>query len=543
MKIRADIVGMYRDVHGWIGIVCGLALFIAFYAGALTMFEDPLRRWASPPSNFGPLTPLANTPELIEKAQQAYPDARGNYRIVLRPSASYPARLSWEISVPGAGEHDLPILRHASLGADGALQVADSMSSPVSHLINELHQQIGLPFEHEIAMPIMGMIALLYGVALVSGVIVLLPTLIKDLFAFRFGGNLKRMWLDLHNLLGVFSLPFHIIMALTAVTFAYHDQFYGAQEMLLYRGGQGFITPRGQAADRDGDRRLLTPAALLDRLREQAPEFEPRFMDYQIASRQGPVLRIFGDDRRYAMRSSDGGAVGIDPYTGEIIATDYMPELQDAWGATITGIFSLHFGSFGGAAVRWSYFFLGLGGAALFYTGNLLWLETRRRKRRQENVPIRVRQSRATRVLGALTIGVSLGCVAGISLTIAAAKVLPLLTENTSVAHTSVYYASFLAAIGWALLRGVARGSVDLLVAAAIASAMIPLVSLLAALVPGFGWNHPDQSMIVDLVAAVGAAALFVLATKTAARSRGAPVDSIWYWDQTLRSRYHGEDR
>ncbi len=52
MKIRTDIVRMYKEIHGWVGIVSGLALFIAFYAGAITMFEEPLQRWASPPRNW-----------------------------------------------------------------------------------------------------------------------------------------------------------------------------------------------------------------------------------------------------------------------------------------------------------------------------------------------------------------------------------------------------------------------------------------------------------------------------------------------------------
>src|SRR3546814_17552539 len=85
-------------------------------------------------------------------------------------------------------------------------------------------------------MPIMGGIALLYAVAIVSGVICLLPSLVKDLFALRFGKNLKRMWLDLHNVLGLFSLPFHIILALTSVVFAFHDQFYDAQDAVQRLG-------------------------------------------------------------------------------------------------------------------------------------------------------------------------------------------------------------------------------------------------------------------------------------------------------------------
>lgn len=54
----------------------------------------------------------------------------------------------------------------------------------------------------------MGIVSILYAVALVSGVIVLLPSLIKDLFALRLGANLKRMWLDAHNVVGIVSLPF-----------------------------------------------------------------------------------------------------------------------------------------------------------------------------------------------------------------------------------------------------------------------------------------------------------------------------------------------
>lgn len=49
MKIRSDIVRMYREIHSWVGIVCGLFLFVAFYAGSVTMFERPLQDWASAP--------------------------------------------------------------------------------------------------------------------------------------------------------------------------------------------------------------------------------------------------------------------------------------------------------------------------------------------------------------------------------------------------------------------------------------------------------------------------------------------------------------
>ncbi|WP_159101778.1 PepSY domain-containing protein [Asaia platycodi] len=42
MKLRADIVTVYRELHSWVGVVAGLFLFIAFYAGAISMFEPAL---------------------------------------------------------------------------------------------------------------------------------------------------------------------------------------------------------------------------------------------------------------------------------------------------------------------------------------------------------------------------------------------------------------------------------------------------------------------------------------------------------------------
>ena len=48
--MRADHSRIYKSVHTWTGIVSGLALFSAFYAGAFTVLKEPLREWATPPA-------------------------------------------------------------------------------------------------------------------------------------------------------------------------------------------------------------------------------------------------------------------------------------------------------------------------------------------------------------------------------------------------------------------------------------------------------------------------------------------------------------
>ena len=47
--MRSDVVRLYKVVHTWTGITAGMFLFIAFYAGSITVFAEPLARWVDPP--------------------------------------------------------------------------------------------------------------------------------------------------------------------------------------------------------------------------------------------------------------------------------------------------------------------------------------------------------------------------------------------------------------------------------------------------------------------------------------------------------------
>ena len=531
--MRTDVIKTYKDVHSWVGIISGLALFIAFYAGAITMFEEPLNRWASAPTPIAAPVSLERTPELVARVLAARPEARAAYTVHLHPGPEMPARVSWT-----TGSRRAPGPTYlAALTADGALQVVEQAPSPVAQLVDVLHQQVGLPFSHHVAMPIMGAISLLYAVAIISGIIVLLPSLVKDLFALRFGRNLKRMWLDLHNVLGLFSLPFHTVMALTAVIFAFHDQIYAAQGTVQGIGGAK-MERRGPPPGApktpptlEAVSGTLPPADLQRRIAQAMPAFQLRTISYEYNVKEGPHGHIAGVDPRHGLRSPAQGVGEVDTRTGAILEGDYLPGRQDGWFATITAFFALHFGNFGGVPVRWSYFILGLAGAFLFYSGNLLWIESRRKKERRAG---EVEQTRSTRILGALTVGVPLGCIAGISVTIAAAKCLPPSLGDLAAWHSRIYYLVFVAAVAWALARGAARAGPTLLWCAAAATALIPIATITSTLL-GFGWSHDGTTRLVDVTAAIGAASFALMATATRRRARTGPRDSIWA-DRTARA-------
>ena len=119
---------------------------------------------------------------------------------------------------------------------------------------------------------IMGIVCILYFVAIVSGLVIFLPTWAKDLFALRKAKKAKRFWVDFHNILGISALPFHIIIAVTTVVFAYHDILYGSMQSLVYKDKPMFNRPAVIDVDRNNEN-LLSIETLRQKITETEPDF------------------------------------------------------------------------------------------------------------------------------------------------------------------------------------------------------------------------------------------------------------------------------
>lgn len=538
--MNTELIRVYKTVHTWTAIVAGMALFIAFYAGALTVFKEPLARWAAPAPARVAAVPLDDAPALITRTLASQPAATKDFRLHLKPAEHLPGGLSWQVRAADADDHDGTASRHyaATLDAEGALRVGEIPATPLADFIDVLHRVVGLPFDTDANRWLMGAIAALYALALVSGVIVLLPTLVSDFFALRLGRNLKRMWLDAHNVVGIVSLPFHVVMALTAAVFAFHDGIYFLQDKVVHEGKLASAwnagrPPPGPAAPRD-PATMLPPAELLARVQALSPSFDAHTMQYVQVTGPRAAVRVWGHDATAVAPRAMGGFVALDPYSGRVINADNLPGHQSAPYATVSSFFALHFGSFGGAPVQWMYFLLALAGAWLFYGGNLLWVESRRKaQRRGAEAPV---QRRDALWLAAGTVGVCLGCVCGISLTIVAAKWLHGQVDDLAAWHRYVYYAVFLGSVAWAFVRGAARAAVDLLWLATACTAAIPLTTLLAWAAPALGlWAHGGPALGVDGVALVASLGFAWMARATARRVRHGPADSVWSAAATRR--------
>lgn len=515
MKAGSPIIRSYTDVHSWVGILCGLFLFTAFYAGAITMFKAPLQSWIAPKAEIAPPPALQDTPDLLDKLFLAHPEARGAFSVYVHTDASHPARVSWQAEpMPGVaaqpsrgagkgrghgrgpgqgrgpgghgggqgggqgGTHS-----HGAHGSsydpvslaslqDGKLVTAQQTPDKTIDFVDLLHQQAGVPIgSHRVAMFLTGIICLLYAMALVSGIIIYLPHFIRDVFAVRIGGNAKLMWKDLHAVFGMFSLPFHIIMALTSLIFAFHGIIYNLQDRMLYQGELQHIW-RGPMGHPPGfQATLLPPGTIVARVQQNTPGFSVERLDYRAAPGRHMTLQVWGRDPRYGARGPEYGFARVDPYNGDILSADYLPGHQNGWYATLSGFFTLHFGSFGGTPIRWGYVFLGLIGAFMFYTGNHLWILSKEKK---------TGETRTTRNMARLTYGWMLGTTGSISLIIVLKKVLSMLQIPESYPPCAVFYTLFFAALIWVFCRDTVRARRDMIWFASVSTALVPVTALIS---------------------------------------------------------------
>lgn len=254
-RVRQALLWMHRII----GIGFSGLLLIAFFMGSLAVYDRELDSWMLPQIR------LASVDTPLSLDQRVVPH-------VASLTQGKPL-LQWYVELP---DKRRPVIRFQAWTQDrqglsrflapGEDRVLPEAGSRGGDFFYRLHYTLNINF-WSIGTRLVGLAAMLGLIALIAGVCIH-ARLFQDLFTLRVDKSPRRL-LDMHNLTGVFALPFHFIILLSGLLILF-PLYLPAGILAVY---QDQPYQFGQEADAAYSRPALgTPGSLasLDQMMAQA---------------------------------------------------------------------------------------------------------------------------------------------------------------------------------------------------------------------------------------------------------------------------------
>lgn len=345
------------NVHSWLGLwFCGL-IYIICLSGSLSVLFEEFERLEQP--NISEYNYFK--PELIAPAISEY-NLRNNkvadVIYIVLPTAGLPRT------------HITDGDQEWFLAEDG--QFEDQPHTPWTSMLKELHTNLHLPTI--VGMSLVGFVGVIIFALIISG-IVAHPRIFRDAFLLRIGRSQRQQQTDLHNRLGVWGIPFHLMIALTGA-------FIGLSSVLIGLGAALYFDNDQQAmvdAIYGADPILVSQGEAIDYVQAFAslkaiePTAKPIYLAVHKMGSQQQLLEIAATLPERLVYSE---IYRFNP-TGELVDQQGLsngPEGRQIAYST----YRLHFGHFDSFWVKIIYLIMGLSLTYVCISGTNIWLEKRK---------------------------------------------------------------------------------------------------------------------------------------------------------------------
>jgi uncharacterized iron-regulated membrane protein len=449
VKVREGVRQTMAWLHGWAGLLLGWVLYVMCLAGSLAVFRPEIGEWMRPETR-----DRAPAPQAVAAAVswlQQHADASAWFLYAPGPRTN---------TVEAVWFHGLTYTLRALDPATGLPALRQTRGGEFFY---RLHFELQLPYPWGRLLACLAAAMML--LTLITGVIAH-RRIFRDFFTFRPGRG-QRAWLDAHNALGVFALPFHIMITFTGLITLFSlampwgvQARYGNDSAAMFQD----LIPGAISRAPAGRPGTLAPIAPM------IVEAERRFGgNVGLVSVLNPkdaaslVLVYQADDAGIATSPE---AISFDGTTGRVLA-DYREARPVV--KTYDVAYGLHMARFADPLLRWLYFVSGLMLTAGIATGLILWTVKRR-----ERAPLAL----GNRLVERLNIGMIAGAPTAFAAYFWANRLLPLGGADRAAAEVASLYWTWAAMLLVAFALKPRLGWPILLAAAGVAWAALPLADI-----------------------------------------------------------------
>ncbi len=361
-----------KKLHKWLSIPVGIIITIVCLTGAILVFQDEILEISNPSHYFIEETSATPIPleELIPMVSaQLDTNAVASVQISYDPARTY--RMTLE-----KGFRQTAFVDQYTGKVTGYYKFQESPF----YTIMRLHRWL-LDGTRTWGKYTVGISTLLFVFILISGFIVWMPRRMnKSRFKIQLRKGKKRLFYDLHNVLGAYACLVLLICALTGMMWSFDwyrntvFKLFGA-EVKQEQGHGGGQRSRGQRGGKDkGERKEVNYASwqtVFGELKTSNPDYE--------------YIRIQDGSATVHLRSSVTSRAtdqyAFDKRSGEITKTTLFKD-QEGTVKVWAWVYSLHVGNYWGIWSKIFTCFFSLVGASLPITGYYIFFVKRKEKQK-----------------------------------------------------------------------------------------------------------------------------------------------------------------
>lgn len=362
-RLPSRFVARMLTGHTAMGLAASALIYLLSISGTLMVFHQEFARWEQPDvpefQRMEPAAAHAAATAGLERAEEA------------------PHHLFLGLPVEG--------MPRASVTVDEQQWFANAegeLVAPVTHewahFLEALHYYLTLP--STLGLTVVGILGVLMTALVLSGLLSH-PRLFRDAFKLRLGNGRQLRETDTHNRLGVWAAPFHLVIAFTGAAIGLATlvaitvgQLHGEGDYEAY-----FEPIFGDEEEMEdpAPAPLADIEAALHNFERAHPELPPWFVSFHDPATTGQAAKILAKHPRRLIYGEDYQFDVDGELTGNTGLSD-GPVGQQA----IAAFYPLHFGSFGGLAVKAAYGILGILACIMVASGVNIWLLKRRQRGR-----------------------------------------------------------------------------------------------------------------------------------------------------------------
>lgn len=362
--MKRGTIKIWSEVHSWSSLIATLFLLMLCVTGLPLIFHDEIDALSGDQTAMnGPASTREGQP-LDQIVAEALTLSGQPTPLFIGFSQDSPIITVTTGPMSNAPEAEMRLFSFNRMTGEPVGEVRDE---GVMHFLLELHTDM---FLGQPGMWFLGVMGFLFVVAIVSGVVLYVPFMRRLAFGtLRNDANPRVRSLDQHNLLGIVTLGWALVVALTGAINAFAapltDSWRNGElaNMVAAQGGTDALAPARYGSI---DKAMAAAKAA-------QPGLSPQFIGFPGGAWSSPrhyAIFFQGDT---PLTSHVLTPALVDAETGKLDAIRSMPAFNQALMLSKP----LHFGDYGGLAMKLVWALLDLATIWVLVTGLKLWLKRR----------------------------------------------------------------------------------------------------------------------------------------------------------------------